>query len=326
MKKFLKIAGLALMIGIAGITAHRTYGDVFELKLYDIYYGDDVVLDKFKVRNPSAFEAFIKANKNTLLDNAYNPWADPKSQDWQMLGYAVFFPENNNNTPQQVYVAKKRKFNQGNSIANNNPDNGGHVLNYSSNMHTERQLAIVALEEALGCKLKTADNNLKNYNQDRLEELLEGAKVPLNLDELSDLKERCKNLKGTLCIYTEYSPCKARKNENGELGCVEYYQFIASIFENINFKIFFKETDNFFDGNYIWPAETIVSIVNTLKKNIEIQNFSKVKGFSKVLFGNRLNEPLDLDDLKKTKTQENFNLLYNIKQLKNLTFYNINEQ
>ena len=139
----------------------------------------------------------------------------------------------------KVYIAKKRI---GNQIANNNPQNGGHVLSYSSNMHTERQLAIVALEDALG-----GDTPL-NVNFENDDQLMKGAKVPLKGNVLfSTYNHKIDSIRGDLHIYTREIVCQQSQEDNHGFSCPEYYRELAKMFPNVAFHIYTRRKGITFD-------------------------------------------------------------------------------
>lgn len=235
-----------IICGILSFNINHANGDVFELKLN---IGGRILPASFL--NTEQFAAFLRSNANELPAGAVDPFVNQQIP-WEMLGYAVFFPEHNS-IPQTVYVAKKRRALRPDNVANNNPNIGGHVLHYSSDMHTERQLAIVVLEKEhqkmYGKDLSIVENVATVPAQ--FGPLLQGSEMPF-LHTSKGYPQILtnnvnKDIKGTLCIYTEYSPCKVGKNESGKLGCIEYYQQIASMFTNVKFDIYFKNTSNFFD-------------------------------------------------------------------------------
>lgn len=315
-----------IIFGILSVYIDNVNGDVFELKLN---MKGRILPVSFL--NTEQFAAFLRCNTTKLPAGAVDPFVDEQIF-WEMLGYAVFFPEHNS-TPQTVYVAKKRRALRHDNVANNNPNVGGHILHYSSNMHTERQLAIVVLErehqKMYGRDLNIVENVTTVPTQ--FGPLLRGSEMPFFQTSRGYpqilTNNVNKDIKGTLCIYTEYSPCKVGKDESGKLGCVEYYQQIASMFINVKFDIYFKNTSNFFDNKYVWPAEVLISLANAYNKKFEANNLSTVSGFTKGVVGSPSNDNFsreNLETIKRSTTQKMFNTLYNTKRLKNLNFHLIN--
>ena len=224
---------IAVGVLCATVMCGNVLGDVFEAKFAN---GTPVVIE-----NPDVFFYFVKAYHD--MNGLQNDFTDDQVQ-WQMLGYAVFFPEGSNK-PQQVYVAKKREYQQGQALANNNPNAGGHVLDYSSNMHTERQLAIIALEEAIET-LEVAD---ADYNDDAIGPLLPGAKVPATarLGNLGNIMAGAGELKGELHIFTKEKVCQAASANNNNFCCAEYYNELARLFPSVEFHIYTGKSHINFD-------------------------------------------------------------------------------
>ena len=224
----------------ATVICGSVLGDVFEAKFAN---GTPVVIE-----NPDVFFYFVKAYHD--MNGLQNDFTDDQVQ-WQMLGFAVFFPKGSSEL-QQVYVAMKRKYQDGQFLADNNPKTGGHVLNYSSNMHTERQLAIVALEKAVGCNLITASNSItmtasnpttKNYDPERLGELRDGAQKPIILSNQVRTPINY-NIEGTLCVYTNGHPCMYQSRDNYQYACMEYYAALLQKFPNIKIHVYFDGSKN----------------------------------------------------------------------------------
>ena len=97
----------------ATVICGSVLGDVFEAKLEN---GDPVILA------PDAFADWVALHpKMEGLQNKFT------GNNWQMPGFAVFFPEGSSEH-QQVYVAMKREYQKGQSLADNNPEKaGGHT-------------------------------------------------------------------------------------------------------------------------------------------------------------------------------------------------------
>lgn len=209
----------------ATVICGSVLGDVFEAKLEN---GDPVILA------PDAFADWVALHpKMEGLQNKFT------GNIWQMPGFAVFFPEGSSEH-QQVYVAMKRQYQEGQSLADNNPEKaGGHVLNYSSNMHTERQLAIVALEEAILKRRRDTAATLfvanEGYNGATIGPLLPGAKIPQLLEPLDN------EVSGDLYIYTVESPCQGRDKYNKNFSCADYYNALVQYFPHIKIHIYYKD-------------------------------------------------------------------------------------
>lgn len=218
----------------ATVICGSVLGDVFEARCAN---GNPVTV----APTPDEFADWVKLHPN--MEGLQNNFIEAAGQ-LQMPGFAVFFPEGSSE-PQQVYVAMKRQYQDGRQfLADNNPEKaGGHVLNYSSNMHTERQLAIVALEEAI---LKTTNPTAtlliagEDYNDTEIGPLLAGAKVPKNRNELPQLRsDGTYDLAGKLYIFTKLSPCATSGLDNNRFTCFDYYRALAKYFPNVSFHICF---------------------------------------------------------------------------------------
>lgn len=246
------VSFVAIGLVCSAMMCGSVYGDVFLAQLGN---GKNVTVVRGEDRpacygQQGSFDTFLTQSmrSNDSPQRIQDPFTQTDIQ-WQMLGYAVFFPEGSNE-PQQVYVAKKRKYRQGQALADNNPKTGGHVLNYSSNMHTERQLAIVALEEAI----ETLQVTGADYNDGAIGPLLPGAKVPLQLSAAQALST---DITGTLCIYTADSPCQTKLNDNNNFSCIEYYRALSQKFPNVALEVYAPKLD--LNSEYVRSNTTLIN-------------------------------------------------------------------
>ena len=162
--------------------------------------------------------------------------------DWQMLGYAAFFP---NVGGAQLYLAKKRPFVPG--IASNDPGgppNFANLFNYATSIHTERQLVIAALSHHL-----TPFPVVQNVG---VNVIVGGLNIPnvVNPNTFAGIAL----LQGDLHVYTDQNPCQNRTNENGLFSCIDYYNALANFILGINLHIYFHRNNmrlnkGFFNGN-----------------------------------------------------------------------------
>jgi hypothetical protein len=177
--------------------------------------------------------------------------------NWQMRGYAAFV--NGAGVVQKVYIASKRSYAPGNPpvnpVANNNPGAGGNLLHYSHNMHTERQLAIAALSEALlanplgvvpGPPVAPPAANV-----------LHAVAVPgaltlpfTNIQRLA-VTAGAAGLVGTLHIYTDQPPCRNPQEDNNDFSCISYYNALGAMFPNVTFHIYFQAANMTLNEWYI---------------------------------------------------------------------------
>ncbi|MDR2723960.1 MAG: hypothetical protein LBB25_01995 [Holosporaceae bacterium] len=164
-----------------------------------------------------SFAAYVNANIGVLPGAP----AFVGGIDWQMKGYAVFVPAAG--APGRVYVAQKRRF-AGGVVANNNPAAGGNVLNYTNDMHTERQLAIAALTEAVVA----------------LAPAVGGAFINIPAVPGAGVLGAAAGLAGTLHIYTEHPPCRNPVLDNGNFSCIAYYNALGAMFPGVTFHIYFS--------------------------------------------------------------------------------------
>ena len=296
MKKIFKNITFSLMIGmtLVSITYH-SHCDVFELEEYDIYYGDDVVLDKFKVSNQTEFEQFIKLNGKKLPDNAFDPFTGAAIDATQMLGYAVFFPEGNMDL-QQMYVAKKRQYMNRNTPVINykNADTAEKFMRTTPYDHTERQLIAKII------------NNYRINGQSR----------------------------GTLCIYTYAPPCRDEGEDNNEMCCIDYYKKLAAAFSYINFKVYFSDKTQIITKKYKGDYSFFSAIARIIKnmslqlnvlidsKKISLTNTENIN-FGKSIweFSNRSFQEIKSKLSEQQNFEDTFNKLYNPEILNNLKFY-----
>lgn len=143
---------------------------------------------------------------------------------WQMLGYAAFFPAGGGAA--QLYAAQKRQFVVGANIANNNPLVGGNLFNYSTNMHTERQLTIAVLEQQIApIPIAIAAGAV-----------IQGA---MNVPAIAPAPVGIQALIGSLHVYVPQNPCQNATAENGNFSCINYYNNLANFVPNVHFDIYF---------------------------------------------------------------------------------------
>lgn len=265
MKKIFRNITIALIVGSIAFNMQNVYSDVFELE----QNAGPLGIVNVTVNNANDFLSFIRINSDALPMESIDPFTGGAAETTQMLGYAVFFPEGNI-APQKVYVAKKRKYNGG-AVANNNPTNGGHVLYYTSNMHTERQLAIVALEESLLEALPVARSS-KTQLADELGPLKDGAKIPLTSADVLEHNKRggTYSLTGSIHIYTGDNPCQNRSNDNCNFSCIEYYNALAILFPHVHFHIYFSANKMRLNQTFIQENnEAKIALLNQLDNLID---------------------------------------------------------
>lgn len=214
-----------------------------------------------------------------------------------MPGCAVFFLEKTIKT-QKVYVAQKRKHTDSDFVINNDENNNGHILRYSSNMHTERQLAIVALEDAI---IKNSLEIFKKKSKPKFFPLMYGAKVPLSNLPFSKQKY---DIKGILYIYTEFAPCRNKSGDNADYPCIKYYESLANKFPNVQFNIYFKNfTNNTADSikdKCLDPQALLTEIIRLISskkitKGFQLECLLKI-GNERVLMTNISDLPQNLID------------------------------
>lgn len=227
---FGNIARIALMT--SALMFGDVQGDVFELQVNM----RGVVPVAFL--NAGQFRAFIRGNPDALPGGAIDPFVNGAAAATQMLGYAVFFP-NGAIGAQQVYVAKKR---QALPVSNNNPANGGHIFNFSFNMHTERQLTVVTLGNALGANINLPAIQAGAQSANAVSML---ARIALTVPGAAARLNG-----GTLHVYTEFPPCRQPAQDNRFFSCINYYMALAAIF-NVQFNIYYRDARMDLNGHFI---------------------------------------------------------------------------
>lgn len=199
MKKIFRNISFALIVGSIVLKMPNVYGDVFELQ----QDAGPLGIVNVTVNNADDFLSFIHINNKSLPIESIDPWNGQAHNEWQMLGYAVFLPEGNE-SPQKVYVAKKRKYDNDESTPITDYKNIEDFRNSTNFDHTERQLL---------------SRILKDYNI------------------ISETN-------GVICIYTESAPCRNNASDNCNYPCIAYYQKLVEAFPNVKFRIFFYEFSN----------------------------------------------------------------------------------
>ena len=229
----------------------------------DVVVDQTAVINGEKIAKNAQLTAFV-----TYINNAEAQRAVDGSfiagVSWQMPGYAVFI--NNNGVAGHVYVAKKRQFVKGKDVAqNDNKQRGGHVLNYTSNMHTERQLAIVALEEALVNNLPVVEATGAEIASG-LGPLVNNAKIPLTNENIPQPNEEgTYSLEGALHIYTGDNPCQNHCYDNGNFSCIEYYNALATLFPKVDFHIYFRASEMRLNLKFIQDNDSAkIALLNRL--------------------------------------------------------------
>lgn len=192
---------------------------------------------------PNTFASFVTTNANVMPNPQNNLFI--QGINWQMLGYAAFFPING--VP-LLYSAQKRPFNNiVNPIPNNdpgNPPNWMNLFNYDTNMHTERQLVIAALSNHLN-PFPVVANGGANI-------IIGGLNIPniINVGVFNIIPA----LQGDLHIYTVQNPCQNSVADNGNFSCISYYNALANFIPGLNLHIYFARNNmrlnrNFFSNN-----------------------------------------------------------------------------
>jgi hypothetical protein len=191
-----------------------------------------------------SFAAYVNASiaAPPAAAGAFVNLLPPAAPRWQMRGFAAFVTAAG---VQRVYIANKRVYNPANPPAINNPAVGGHTLNYTHNMHTERQLAIAALSDAAGGALLAnihgapAAPPLPHATQGQ------GVNGALLIPAAPPLAvvAGAAGLAGTLHIYTNGRTCQNNGVDTGGMPCTEYYRALANLFPNVTFHIYFPRRD-----------------------------------------------------------------------------------
>lgn len=209
------------------------------------------------VIEPNTFASFVKINssampapQNALFVSEIN---------WQMLGYAAFFPIGG--IP-LLYSAQKRPFDIGNPVPNNNPGNPPNwmnLFNCDTNIHTERQLVIAALQHYL--------NPIQTIANIGADIIVGGLDIPNVIN--TNVLERISALQGDLHIYTIQNPCQNSVADNGNFSCISYYNALANFIPGINLHIYFPRDNmrlnkDFFRNNF----NSTSNLCNFIQENL----------------------------------------------------------
>ena len=221
---------------------------------------------------------------------------------WQMHGLCIFkYNDTENNNVYEALVSKKRNTKaEGNGVripqaAWNDPyrinkdnaenkelqgeffrkskEQGGkreyykaNLFNYSTSIHTERQVV-------LSCLHIIGDGTIKQEDNPKNVDIIEGRlidkalHIAKNEQEILKYCDKCiikqillksheeakGSTSGAMYIYTSANPCQ-NVSDNGGISCVGYYNELAQLFRNIQFNVYF-DTDKmqlnkeFFVGN-----------------------------------------------------------------------------
>lgn len=251
-----------------------SYGDVFKARVDST----DITVTKRKEAtsetdpNAQQFVDFINGVGDFAEERSFdkqcknNPERFPSDDgagaaiDWEMPGCAVFIPEDAKlGDSCSIYVAKKRP-GKGVSVADNNPDehdtvvakekkrvdkNERRLFHYSSDMHTERQLVIIALEDAYLKKSSGTQLSIVEEAESKIDASLgllrDSAIIPLQNDAIAPLinDEIRASLSGQLYVYTDSNPCLDDNATNNNFSCVKYYNKLANLFPRIHFHVYF---------------------------------------------------------------------------------------
>jgi hypothetical protein len=185
----------------------------------------------------------------------------------EMLGYAYFVHADGSASP--VYVCKKRPAKR--DVPSNNPAVGGSVFNFGCDIHTERQLAIIALGNALGAGValpapaRKASRRVINAINGKLQTALTQAGAAAGLG-------------GTLHIYTRGKPCSTQVDDNARFTCLEYYMELAQSFPLVDFHIYFPQDQVALNPQFISRAITLTALevlIDGLRKVAQASEKSK---------------------------------------------------
>ncbi|MDR1208305.1 MAG: hypothetical protein LBJ89_03055 [Holosporales bacterium] len=152
---------------------------------------------------------------------------------WQMSGAATFI-KTGAAFPAPVYIGAKRSAPSDGVLTQNNPAAGGALLNYNTDIHTERQLAIVALENAYGGLnvVDAAQNGFRGAPG-----IVAGAFLaPADGPEVGELGAAGPN--GHLHIYTTEIVCAHPNTSNGNYSCLEYYADLLNACPKLNIHLY----------------------------------------------------------------------------------------
>ncbi len=337
-----------------------SYGDVFKARVGST----DITVTKRKEAtsetdpNAQQFVDFINGVGNFAEGRSFDKQCNNETwfpslsakertsrKNWEMPGCAVFVPESMAlGVSCPVYIAQKRPYADSAYLDDNNPDEHDVVVNpttketthikenekrlfhYTSNMHTERQLIITALEDA----------SLKNVNANSLPTAINtGALVPWNQSQVDLCWKDLQELKGDLYVYTKSAPCRKRTEDAGCISCVEYYFHIAQKFPGVRFHIYFLSIDDILvnkshlGGKYLKntlnilsaaesdsPIKTFIKLQRGTTQLMELSDVEEID-FKGAIWGRttQINKELTLD------AEKNFNLIYSFKTTPNLHFY-----
>ena len=243
---------LALLLHI-GIV----FSDVVRLPIGDL---NDGFPAHGNTPDQNTFAWAIKNNSMPHPDNF------PHDINWQMLGYAAFFP---NVGDEQLYLAKKRPFVPG--VASNDPGdppNFANLFNYATSIHTERQLIIAALLNPL------TELPVVQVGDQQANVIVGGLNIPnvVNVAILAGSQQ----LQGNLHVYTAQNPCQNRTEENGNFSCIDYYNALANFIQGLNLHIYFpghemRLNKAFFNGNDPACQALCVFIQNNLVTGFQIE-------------------------------------------------------
>lgn len=243
MRKCFKQLIVYAIIEILSLNISYVNGDVFKLQ-QNIGEGES---KSVSVNNEDEFRTFISGNQKSPPNNAKDPFTGDAANATQMLGYAVFFPEDSA-LPQQVYVAKKRKYVDRAPITDYKNVTSVEDFRNSTNFdHTERQLITKII----------SDYGINN------------------------------GTKGSICVYTEWAPCKNNNNDNANYPCIKYYESLAKYLPNIQLHIYFQKLENISEASineeYCTDSRVICELTKlTIPKEIECNLNINCKGNPKV--------------------------------------------
>ncbi len=192
-------------------------------------------------------EVLISKKRNTKANggNFVIPkvaWNDP---------YKMEEKEDNikNKEPQNEFFKKLKMTEKQNKYYASN------LFNYSTSIHTERQLNLGALyiidsngnvreednhtntDVTNGKLINRALNvyeNIEKYNDNGY--IINALKRKLQLIQQHD--SNTQTISGSMYIYTSANPCQ-NVSDNGGISCVKYYNELAQLFPNIKFNVYF---------------------------------------------------------------------------------------
>lgn len=236
LNEFLKKAIFMLFLSIGTVLS-----DVVLLPTGNLINGFPVT--GASVIEPNTFASFVTNNASAMPAPQSNLFVS--EINWQMLGYAAFFPTGG--VP-FLYSAQKRPFDIGNPVPNNNPGNPPNwmnLFNYDTNIHTERQLVIAALQHYL--------NPIQTIANIGADIIVGGLDIPNVIN--ANVLVRISALQGDLHIYTVQNPCQNSVVDNGNFSCISYYNALANFIPNINLHIYFSRNNmrlnkDFFRNNF----------------------------------------------------------------------------